>query len=159
MPRRSMIIFDEPDIAGTVLFPISFLKSTTLGAAVEKFSSAAAGVLTPRSSHSELPFGVGFAGQSCVAKPFRGFGALFRRLACRDIADRCCESTNRVVSRSMRRPAYTRGAYGEVIRIAGSRSMLPDPLFLTVLIVTMLACYRLKTRRHAPGLTPTVCLK
>jgi hypothetical protein len=111
-----MIIFDEPDIAGTVLFLFPFLKSTTLGAAVEQFSSAAAGVLTPPSSHSELPFGVGFASQSCVAKPFRGLGALFRRLACRDIADRCCESTSRVASKSMRHPAYTRGANGEVIR-------------------------------------------
>jgi hypothetical protein len=36
-----MIIFDEPDIAGTVLFLIPFLKRTTLGAAAEKFSSTA----------------------------------------------------------------------------------------------------------------------
>jgi hypothetical protein len=38
-------------------------------------------------------------------------------------------------------------------------SILPAPPFLTVLIIMMLACYRLRARRHAPGLTPTVCLK
>jgi hypothetical protein len=72
-----MIIFDEPDIAGTVLFLIPFLKSTTLGAAIEKIGSTAVGVLTPRSSHSELAFGVGFAGQSCAAKPFRALELFF----------------------------------------------------------------------------------
>jgi hypothetical protein len=56
-------------------------------------------------------------------------------------------------------PGLRARTYGEYLRIARSRSMLPDPLFLTVLIITMLPCYRLKARRHAPGLTPTVCLK
>ena len=56
-------------------------------------------------------------------------------------------------------PGLCARAYGAVIRVAGSRSMLPDPLFWKVLKVTMLACYRLRARRHAPGVTPTVCLK
>jgi hypothetical protein len=64
MPRSSMIIFDETVVAGTVLFLIPFLKRTTVSAAADNFSSTAGGVLTPRSCHSELPFGVGFAGQS-----------------------------------------------------------------------------------------------
>ena len=45
MPRRPMIIFNETVIAGTVLFLILFLKSSTRSAAVEKFSSTAGGVL------------------------------------------------------------------------------------------------------------------
>jgi hypothetical protein len=62
----------------------------------------------------------------------------------------CCESTGRLVTRSMRCPWRMRAGLRRG-RIAGSRSILPDPFFETVLIITMLACYRLS----APSPTST----
>jgi hypothetical protein len=123
-----MIVFDETVVAGTVLFLIPFLKSTTLSSAAKEFSSTAGGVLPPRSSHYELPVGVGFAGQSCVAKHFRGSGALFRPLACRYRGQVLREpQQGRILVDGA--PDICARAQGEVIRIAGLRSMLPDPRF------------------------------
>jgi hypothetical protein len=119
LPRRPMIIFNETVIAGMVLLLIPFLKGSTLSAAVEKFSSTAGGALTPRSSHPELPLSVGlgarqsarFAGQSCVASKVLSRLWISFSTACLSISrgSNCCEITGRVVSRSMRRPAYARG--------------------------------------------------
>jgi hypothetical protein len=150
MPRRPMIIFNETVIAGTVLFLILFLKSSTLSAAVEKFSSTAGGVLHHgpailkfrsavdwgRANRPDLPV------RAVSRSPLAALELYFDGLPV-DIADWCCESTSRVVSKSMGRPAYSRGPKMDRARC----------------YPTMLACYRFRARRHVPGLTPTACLK
>jgi hypothetical protein len=102
MLRMPMMIFNETVVAGTVLFRTSLLKGalspplrqsrTTSCAAIERFGSTAGRVLTPRSSHPELPLSVGSGrvkrpdlpvrAMSRV-KSSRGSAGLFRRSACR----------------------------------------------------------------------------
>jgi hypothetical protein len=149
MPRRPMIIFNETVIAGTVLFLILFLKSSTRSAAVEKISSTAGGVLHGPAIlkfRSALDWGRANRPDLLVRavsrSPLAALELFFDGLPV-DIADWCCESTSRVVSKSMGRPAYSRGPKLDRARCCP----------------TMLARYRFRARRHVPGLTPTACLK
>jgi hypothetical protein len=144
IPRKP--IFDQTAVSGTVLLLTPLLKSTTLfvlsennrelgraerlkrfvqpladfqrhGLAIMNFRSALIGGAR-----------VGLAVRAASrAKSSPGSGDLF--LSTSRTGPNCCESTGRVVSRSMKRSAYARGPTLRVTRIAGSRSMLPDPLF------------------------------
>jgi hypothetical protein len=133
---------------------------------LKKFGSTAGRALSPRSSHPAHPLSVGlgarqsarFAGQGCAASKVLSRLWVSFSTACLSISrtgSNCYEITGRVVSRSRRRPVYARGPAVQPF----GRARCTRSLFRTVLINTMLACYRLKARRHAPGLTPTVCLK
>jgi hypothetical protein len=86
-------------------------------------------------------------------KSSRGSGDLFRQLACR------YRGLVRTVAEHQQgriqvdeTPGVSARSYGAVIRVAGSRSMLPDPYFETILIIAMLACYRLRADATRPEL-------
>jgi hypothetical protein len=147
MPRRPMIIFDETVVSGTVLLLTPLLISTApsplqnnseLGRAqrLTKFGSTAGGILKPRSEYFRTSAqrwmgarqSARFSGQSCVASkvlsgPSNSFDCVL--VAIVDWFELLPEHRP---SKSMRAPGLSTRAYGAVIRIADSRSMLPDPL-------------------------------
>jgi len=149
MPRRPRIIFNETVIAGTGLFLILFLKSSTLSAAVEKISSTAGGVLHHGPAilkfRSALDWGRANRPDLLVRAVSRSLSRLcsvFRRLACR--------YRGLVLREHQQGRVQIDGATGVCARAQLDRARCYP---------TMLACYRFRARRHVPGLTPTACLK
>ena len=117
MSRRPMIIFDETVVSGTVLLLTPLLK-------LRPFLNLRSALNWGRANLPDLPVGA-------VSRVKSSRGSEIFSTAClltSGTAANCCESTGRVASKPMGGSAYAR-AYGEVIRIDGSRSILPDPHF------------------------------